>query len=1570
MINTEPFVAETPFQKDPFGFIKATQFESLGIDPSDIPAGTFPAHKHPSWLLSRFGGNAYGFGFVEAYGRLSPKDLKLVQSITEDDPGGIRRHYKEINRIYKKAGLLIRLSSNGKHYYLIPAHLALTSISAITHKTEEIRKVIELHRKKCLKEAHTIGLLTHGDDPLVGELSVHLKEHEFIVLDSVQKLRTLERQLDLVVLTRDIYEIILIDKFFPARGRRISKKELDSFSIYALQKIYHLLEPGGELFVLANRLPLRTDQWVNVTFNTTYEKKSFILFSHIFRTREKYHGEGKSLKVNAFDFQKYLNPPYVEKDIIDRLLGGRRLEDVTLEEINNLPYLNFSLRNELSHDQEKTWPRLFSIFFEKVFLKPICPVSVRQEWGKRFTTNGYTPDFMLAYLGQKKPLQASLEDLKKDVESSKLSGCPLTLLAEYRNSFDYVISTLQVLQRIKNGKYSGLPETLLERLNESIRNRKRRYPALNDVFRLLSKIKQIERIRICLNPGGIEGERVRVLENLETLSLFGFSYGELKEIFLIVVGHTPLGRILSGKMSESAMKPVSDLARGYEPQHALNLLRYCRLMSLAETVASKKADLTQGELTELFDLYESTVRVVTNRETDWDQLLDEKIAAAGGMRNKVIQKILRMMNYFEFLANWFELEHKGQMEKEVLADYNDEQLWKIENVIRLAKTVDHFEKKYLRDDPLQASIFYRKFLNMEFHGTVHLFEMMNSEFVFLLLWIAVNVNRGEIANFNPLLAGVDIAELADYVRKLEEEAKAINVNYLDPSALDKFGKQLYEHGASFVVGTGFVLSVNPKTGAVDVNYIDMDRNIKTLENLCSRYTGANILSQIPVEELERMEILFSNLEGFYRSHLKLISEADPGLRLPGRQREWFEAAKRLREYVKAKFVECIFRPEQLYTQLDSLYHHSPLLLSFILPEFMGLRESRLPEKSYLRSSIMDHVLRSMRKIQALISQDRKNFQDVNLLHKLAQKEFGPMAAGTVGLNEFQIDILENLIQNLKKNRPLFDAFVKSFVFRDLGLVPSLREKYKNEINPADHAQAGALVLEKEKIALRYVTEKKANDYLILLVKYHNLIHQIIRGGYSYYAMQEVINLGDKDLFDAIFVGSLIMFSAMGEDLILEDLAARLFQLRRLCQGIIAGELTADDYLEDIFANKGHAFYAVEAYEGQKKSGNFSPGAYLDSYKWEESEKKRYIRAGRMIYAVERIFRLKGVRYVEYVDLANMMVKVPLKYIYRKRNFTGIGYATFERELFEASRIYNGLQLLPEMARHFLLEQLVEDQVRIFGFEEVSGFLSYQNLVKLLLVAIMASKKLKENGRPVYLNFMGMGEQIEKRYEAVNDSLNSLSAQRIWENPAQLNYLFKAKTGIVLTRNEPKRVLSIDFVDRINMPRKISRMASISSVEALKNYFHSTLKSLRATPFFTEDYELELEKAFNRRLNQIVDLMLDETKRQMEVEKDFARVHRLYEDLLERSLEIGFTDEQRHRLTDLYELRKDHLKREKLEEVTTTLQTLNDIHELSDYWESTKWCLFTTRPFLGKEFENLVARKFDEARERLAGSAIS
>ena len=110
-------------------------------------------------------------------------------------------------------------------------------------------------------------------------------------------------------------------------------------------------------------------------------------------------------------------------------------------------------------------------------------------------------------------------------------------------------------------------------------------------------------------------------------------------------------------------------------------------------------------------------------------------------------------------------------------------------------------------------------------------------------------------------------------------------------------------------------------------------------------------------------------------------------------------------------------------------------------------------------------------------------------------------------------------------------------------------------------------------------------------------------------------------------------------------------------------------------------------------------------------------------------------------------------------------------------------------------------------------------------------------------------------------------------------------------------------------------------------------------------------------------MLEQIKKRMMRVDDFREVHAIYTDLMNRSLEIGFREDQIHRLNDLYELRNDSLRREKLEEINSLIEKTNDLYELREYWNSTKWYLYNNRQFLGKEFEYLVAKNFDLAASR-------
>jgi hypothetical protein len=1563
MANQESFAQGSFLKEDQFDIILLEDYESLGIDPSDIPPGTFPARKHPAKLMSRFGGNAYGFGFFEVCDRLSTKDLRLLQSIAPDKPDHTGKLYREINRIYRNIGLLIRFSRFGKPYYLIPFSLVLTSLSATKSKADEISKIIDFHRKKYLQESHRIGLLTHAEDLVINDLSLRFKEHQFVLLDSFEKLSRSGEPFDLIILARDIYEIVFMEKFSPRTAGVISKKDLEKYAFYIVSKVYDLLKPDGEIFVIAHRIALKSEREVKIDFSAEEEEKNFLLFTHIFRTKRKYRIEGNSAKVRVFDFQKYLNPPYVEKEVLDKLLGQRRVEEMSMDEIKGLPYLNFSLGAGLAHDQETTWSRVLSVYFTQIFLKSLVPDSVKEAWLKRFVADAYTPDYMLIYLGQKKLPETSFEELQAEVADSKLAGCPVPLVADYRNSFAYVATTLQVLKEIRNAGQEGLPELFMERLREPFENERRRHASLNDVLKLVKKVNLLEKVKQGLNPDGIEGPKTPILDNLATLSLFGFSSGELKEMYLIVVGHTPMARILSGKMNEKALKPLSDLARTNEPKEALNLLRYCRLMSMAEAMASKRSDLKQEELTELFDLYESMVKVVTNRDMDWDRLMDEKISAMGGIRHMAVRKILKMMNQFQFLSGWQELKSKGQMEKEVLADYDEDKLKKVERVIKLIKVMDQYDEMYFKGDLLKASSFYRKLLNTEFHGTGRVFERLDSELVFLLLWITVNVVKGEVINFNPILADLAFEDVSAYLDRLHDEVKAINPRYLNFAALSRFSEQLYEDETSFVVGTGIQLKVNRDTQAIDVTHIDMDQNLDDLESLWQRIAGQRI-THISHEELDLLDRLFANVEGFYQSHLRVIAHEYLDLKLPERERYWFKRVESLRSAFRVRILPIIFEPEDLYQDLDALYRHAPSVLEFVVPEFPEFQFLKPPETLHVKSSLMDQVFVSLRKLQALVRGDRADFQDKGFLHQMAQREFGPMTAGIVGLSEAQVDSLQGLTVDLKRKPTLIDALIKSFVFRDIGLLPSLKGRYGDEMHPADHAEASAWLLQNTEIGEKYGGDPETRRYLVALVKHHNLLNHIIRGEFSFYAIEDVMTYQDKDLFDAIFLSSFIMFYSIGEDLMMEDLAEGLFKFRNLCRRILEGEIRPDDHMRELYLKKGRVFRALEAFQENGLPEGTSLPVYLESFPLHDAGKEECISAGKTIYALERIFRLRGIRHAQFRDLANMMVKVPLQYIYRKRNLTGIGYATFEKELFETLRIYNGLNLLPEEVREFICRRLVTDQIRIFGFETVSSYLTYENMIKLLLLTMTAAGQFPQDERPVCINFFRLAARMENRYEAINDALSHFQVERIWKDRVQIHELCKGKYGIVLARQEAHRVLSVDFEDKINMAQKIVHMESISDLEQLKNYFHYSLRTLRKTPYYTEDYEQELERAFEKRMKEITDSIVDEAKSQMEMKKDFREVHSLYQDLMERALDIGFDEDQKHRLNDLYEMRKDHLKRKKVEEIDRVIRGIQDVQELRDYWDSVKEFLLSNRPFFGKEFENLVAGKFDETMETL------
>ena len=305
--------------------------------------GTFAAEDHPTFLPSRFGGNAYGLGILE-HGVLSAADTDFLESLDLQNTVELGRHAKRLNAIFQKLGLLIRFSRTGKSYYLIPINLVAHSLQEITTKADEIERLIIQYIFETRVERLDIGLLTRGHDLLVHELTARLSSHRIFLFESLKNLNSWRIPLDIAILPKDPFEYLLEQKLpKPLKGRQ-NRRRLYAFSAYLAGKIYDLLKPGGRVLLLSHSFDPLRDRTCTVRFKTDEELRDFLLFSHIFKTRKRYQGHAAQAKIEVYlsDLHYYLNKFAFFETHLKRLLGHDRPDNLPPEAINALRYLNMA----------------------------------------------------------------------------------------------------------------------------------------------------------------------------------------------------------------------------------------------------------------------------------------------------------------------------------------------------------------------------------------------------------------------------------------------------------------------------------------------------------------------------------------------------------------------------------------------------------------------------------------------------------------------------------------------------------------------------------------------------------------------------------------------------------------------------------------------------------------------------------------------------------------------------------------------------------------------------------------------------------------------------------------------------------------------------------------------------------------------------------------------------------------------------------------------------------------------------------------------------------------------------
>ena len=267
--------------------VRPEEFASLGIDPRDVPVGTFVAEDHPPFLASRFGGNAYGLGVVETLDKLAASELDFLEGLEFSDPEVLKKNHRRINSIYRNLGLLMRFSRMGKRYFLIPINWVSNSLEDIKDKVDEIERVLVKHVFKEKKEKLNVGLLTGSNDLIVHEIAGRMPIQKFVIIDSVEKLREAGGPLDLVIIPRDLDDLILSLGIKGLAGTSLTQKTFTTYGTYVAGKIYDLLASGCELCVIASKPFPRTNKEVWVEFRDAADLRNFLLFTQETIPRQK-----------------------------------------------------------------------------------------------------------------------------------------------------------------------------------------------------------------------------------------------------------------------------------------------------------------------------------------------------------------------------------------------------------------------------------------------------------------------------------------------------------------------------------------------------------------------------------------------------------------------------------------------------------------------------------------------------------------------------------------------------------------------------------------------------------------------------------------------------------------------------------------------------------------------------------------------------------------------------------------------------------------------------------------------------------------------------------------------------------------------------------------------------------------------------------------------------------------------------------------------------------------------------------------------------------------------------------
>jgi len=1538
-----------------YKIIDPQRYEELGIEPSDVLTGTVASEDHPAFLVSRYGGNAFGMGLFEHLGRLDKTAQALLTELDLDDRASLAANAGQINNLYKRLGLFVRCSNQGRPYYLIPLVWLSHSTAEFQDRAEEIVRQVHLYQQMKHQERPSILLLSPAESLLTAELNWRLGAFPTSSAGQVAELKDLRGGYDLVILTQDPCHFVL--NKMPPQMDRAKPRQTDLFRLcrYLSTKMYDLLSEGGRLIILAPRVPRLNGQDRPIRFLDRAKLKNFLLFSHLFKTRRRYRsprGEGR-LTASEEDLFNFLTLEAVPRRPLKRLTKGKAVEELSLTEIDRMPRLDLNLKRLPFGDQAGLWAKLFEPFFEKKVFGPLGLKRTSASLTEGLVLSHPLPETELLFVGDKRPPAFRLAEVEAAAAKLGLSGCPLPLLAEYKDSFDYLLRVLAVLVRLKDDGFPHLPPLIRSRVRMPFDRHPNRNIFFNDVPALIRRAPKLSRLEQGFNPFRLEGARTAVLANLEKLSLMGFRIELLREIFLILVGHSTVSRITFGKLRSRSLQATTQVLRGKDQAEIVDTILAVRLMSLAEMAAIQQDDLSPAQAEELFSLTDSAIQVANDPNLDWQDLAESQIAAAGQVTNLAIRRMLKLFGLFEHLDDWPELLTLGAHEKETLSDYESLPLARVETVLSLVGQVNLFAEKFAGPPSPDRLGFARRFLEREFHGTTRLLPALGPVNGVRLLWIAVTLSNTIKINFNPLHSDLPAEAWQTRVERLGQALAKLEMAALSPQRLSILAGQIEPGKPVFVYDSGLTVTFNPKLGTLDVAFIDLDEELKDLNRLITGAEGQSIA------DLDRTDLSeLSNLCGHLKDYLVFMAqdriralnqERGENDLFPVRSRKIALVLHRLAQI----FLGRLFQPEALHHHLTRLHQTAPRLMSLLLPELAEM--DRLPPAAphYPGSNMLHFFLEAAYKFQALATGRLEAFQDQQALHRLAVQEFGPSAGGGVGVSPAQMDVLSRIIGRLKGKGYLLRAVAVALTFQDIDRLPGFRESYSQVVDRHGHGQAGAELLVKAGILDRYPLAPRTKRTAIRLVGHHGLLGRVVRGETGPAALEEVTEAGEEDLFDAFFIHNLVAIAAIRQEAVTEDLMDRLLELRNQALAVIRGQT---DW-PSLAAEQGEAEQAQLSVLVKKprplKPEDVLPGRAACAPRGGDP--------GRAVAGLQRLYRLHGMWFLTVEAVHLFSRKTPLAQIHRRLGLASTGQANLERSLYEALRLEReGLAPLGPKACGYLLDRLadLDRPVTLLGFPLVAERISPVNRFKLVVIGLLALDKVGSGEGPVTVDFNHLALILGDRHELVNEAAAQLDLDRIMARPEGLEPLFRPETGIRLKTPSHQRTVSFIYLDRFRTEDFSAQAAAINNLSDLAQAFHDRLLTLRRSPFLFQAYGLALERIYEARKDQITSEMMTRVQSRLMSAPDLEDLFRTHQDLQEDSFFFSLDENQRQLIDHVFEVRREILRRRLSLEWSDRLERVKTRRELEDLWQRSKVELKKRRKLIGRQLERRISRWFD------------